>query len=189
MARRGRPRKPDVERHPCGQPIDEPLPPPFNMESVAEKEVVYDQKIVRLRKRVPQLERLFDEGRIKEHLFMAGEQYITLVREYRQRLIAAPKPTANVSRPEGLGGYEEIDLELLDIEQQKAIQRANESLEDRYDAVWKLLVDRDKGIAIKKAVDKLCLYPDEWRDFMLFDARRGLKLLAKHFGFAERFCA
>jgi len=180
MARRGRPKKENAVRKPCGESTgEEIIPPPFNMTGIAEKEVVHEGKILQLRKRVSELERLYDEGRIRERQRIAGERYADLVRRYRIHILGAPSPEAKVSQPEGPRGYDDVDMELLDIERQKAIQEDNERLRKCYDGAWLCLVDRFDGISIKRAVDNLCLRDDS---SSLSAARIGLNLLADYFG-------
>lgn len=183
MAKKGRPKKDNVERFPCGDIKEEILAPPFNMAGIAEKEVVHEGKILQLRKRVSELERLYDEGRIREHQRIAGEKYADLVRRYRIQIIGAPPPDAKVCKPEGIGGYTDVDMECLDIERQKAIQEDNERLRKWYDGAWLCLVDRYDGIAIKRAVDNLCLRDESTN---LNAARVGLDLLAVYFGLETR---
>lgn len=184
MARRGRPCKDNAVRKPCGESTgEEVIPPPFNMAGVAEKEIVHDHKLVRLRKRVPELERLYDDGRIREHQRIAGERYANLIQRYRRQILGSPPAEAKTSKLEGARGYDDVDIELLDIERQKAIMEDNERLRRQYDAVWLCLVDRQDGITIKRAVDSLCLRDDSTS---LNAARVGLDLLAEHFGLDTR---
>ena len=177
-----RPRKPNVERYPNGDIKEEILPPPFNMAGIAEKEIVHGGKILQLRKRVSELERLFDEGRIREYQRLAGEWYASLIRRYRI-FIGAPSAVAKVSQPEGPQGGTPIDPDLLEIELQKALQEDYEKLWREYDKVFVLLVDRFNGISIKRAVDSLCL-DDVLNNLEL--AREGLYLIAKHRGMVPR---
>jgi hypothetical protein len=185
-ARRGRPKKENAVRKPCGESTgEEIIPAPFNMAGVKDVEVVHEGKILHLRQRKPELQRLFEEGRLREHFRIAGEQYAQLVMDYR-RSLDAPKPNASVSRPEGRTGQEGNVWDAMAPDEQEALAGFCARLERRYDQVWVLLLDRFNGISVKRAVDALCLNDEGLHGDRLELAKDGLKLLAKHWGIEER---
>ena len=184
-----RPRK-DGPRFPCGKPRPENKEDvPFNMDGVEQREVVLDQKLVLVHQRVPELQRLYEEGRLREHLRLAGERYIELVRQYRQDILGAPNPHAKIASMEIGYGHAEIDIEVWDIEVQKAWQAHVERLRDRYDEAFRALVRPYNGLMAKKTVDRLCLdnEPIQITDMDLL--RVGLERLADVFGIEKKRAA
>jgi hypothetical protein len=148
MTKRGRPKKQNVVRFPSGDVKEEPFEP-YNMNGVAEKEVVHGGKILQLRTRMPELERLWDEGYIREHQRIAGERYIDLVIRYRWAIEARDGPKH--SRPAGYTGGTARGWDLLSDQEQEALI----SIEDKYDALFVMILKHP--IKCKKALDRVCL--------------------------------
>ena len=177
-----RPRKPNVERYPNGEIKEEILPQPFNMAGIAEKEVVHEGKILQLRKRVSELERLFDEGRIREHQRLAGEWYTSFIRRYRV-ILEARKPYPAMRSFEGKSGISPTDYDLLTEEEKDHIAEEYKKICKEYDKLFTFLIERWNGISIKRAVDALCM------DNVLTNlelAREGLYLIAQHRGLVPK---
>jgi hypothetical protein len=147
--RRGRPKKENVIRFPSGDVKEEPLDAPFNMIGIAEKEVAHEGKLLHLRKRVPELERLYDEGYIREHQKIAGERYIDLVTRYRRAIEARDGPKH--SSPAGYTGGTTRGWDLLTDGEQEALI----SIEDKYDALFVQILKHP--VKCKRALDAVCL--------------------------------
>lgn len=154
MGRRGRPKKQNVVRFPCGKIKEEA--PPFNMQGVREAIKVVDNKVTHLFERVPALQALFDEGRIREHQRLGCELYIDLVIRYRRAIEARSGPKQ--SSPEGAKGGTPVPWELLTTLEQARI----EAVEDDYDKLFVKLCQK-RPLQIKRALDLVCLdnqYPN-----------------------------
>lgn len=180
VSKRGRPKKENVARYPCGK-IDLRSDP--RARDVGEwngmKEMVKHHALNPAW--TCQLWRLHHEGKLFSHQREAGDRYYELVKRYRNT-INAPAPTAKVSKLERGYGRIEIDPEVLDVEQRKEYQDHLEKIQGQYDKLWKHLVERHSGIAITRALNHLViddLAPVGYEQFLL--AKEGLKLLAEYF--------
>lgn len=186
MAKKGRPFKENAIRKPCGESTgEEMVPPPFNLVGLQQRERQMNGKLVKLLERVPELYRLYSEGRIREEQRLAGEEYALLVRHYR-RMLDSPKWWAAIASMGGGTSGSHVDWDLLSSDEQKAMTDSKRALERKYDKVFVLLIDRFNGINTKRAVDKLCLLDESLMPQELHLARIGLFDLAKHFGLAKR---
>jgi hypothetical protein len=184
MARKGRPRRPDVERTLCGKIIREDRMRQEPADDVASWPRVKELAKTKAGNPVfaTEIGRLVYFDKIRPVEGDAAKEYANMVYSYRRYVSGAPFENPRASSLEiGLGRENPPEPTEYTKEQKEAIER----LKDRYDKAYIALVDRLDGVKIMRAVNSLCLEdsPLDYQTLLL--ARKGLMALAKLFGLTK----
>lgn len=132
-----------------------------------------------------ELGRLAYFEKIKMDELDAGKEWNRLVHAHRRLALGAPLGNPKVSSFERGFGREAIDLDALPANQRDIIQQEIKSIQDRYDRAFCRVVELFEGVKILRAVNSLCIEDQVLTYDRLVLARKGLKALAKHFGFGR----
>lgn len=185
MAKRGRPKKENVARYDCGK-VDLRQDPRArdvgefqHMKDMVKSEALHPAWVC-------ELWRLHHLGRIRNHEREAGDMWVRLSTEHSKQIEGSPPQFATVSKLERGYSRIELDPEVLDSEQRKEYDDRLVNLQKRYDAAFCAVIDRQDGVAIMKALNRVCLEdePVEYQSFIL--AKGALEILAEHFGLTDK---
>lgn len=130
-----------------------------------------------------ELGRLAYHAKITSSEFDAGREWSRVVHLYRRFGIGAPNNFPKVASLEPSAKPRAIDLDALDAEDRDRLVTETKEIERQYTRALESLVFL--GVEVERAVNRLCVDDETLPYEALMRARRGLKALARRFGFSK----